>query len=150
MRAFIGAIIRGTLVMGICLTASAFVIVWLYSGRAPSSVDEFRSMVIDVVQMREMKKKMVTRTYDDANKIHDDFLPPVSPTNTAATQANEKNLEKALAKIAAMETKYGDEINLLKVKLDNQQLQLDRIENENRTLSLQIAELTKNSKIKTK
>ncbi|MCC2679339.1 MAG: hypothetical protein K0R29_1915 [Pseudobdellovibrio sp.] len=158
MKALFFAILRGTLVIAVGVGVSAAVALWLFSGKAPTSIKGFREATKELSNFHLLKKQMVERSYNEAEMIKDDSDLPagINSGTTEAAEAEAANLAKLNAEIAEAtkgvaqekEQIQKQEMLILKNKLARLQTQLDRIENQNRILRLKISGIAKNSKIK--
>ena len=172
MKSLFLSVIKGLLVtvlVSLILYSATF---WFMSARHPKTMTEFRTMINDMSDVKGMMARMNSRSQTGIDEIHmdDDFDPAkqkqaleaqlnkmdkessqvtASDSNSvAATTTIELDLRKNKS-AAPTSAEYSHQINYLKAKLAMQQLQLDRIENQNRILTLQIHEYVKNtSKIK--
>lgn len=157
MKNLFFAAIRTTLVIAIGMLASAAVAMWMFSGKTPTSFKDLREAATEMASFRELKKQMVSRSYNEAVKIPDDFQVPAGSTSEDpnAEDADTATMEKINAEIAnaqndnqlASRNQYQKELIQLKNKMVRLQTQLDRIENQNRVLTLKISTLVKDSKV---
>jgi len=144
--------------MAVGIAVSAAIALWLFSGKAPTSIKGFREATKELSNFHLLKKQMVERSYIEAENIKDDSDQPagVNSETIAAAEAEAANLAKLNAEIAEAtkgvaqekEQILKQEMLIMKNKLARLQTQLDRVENQNRILRLKISGLAKNSKIK--
>lgn len=157
MKSLIFAVLRTTLVIVIGMAASAAVALWLFSGKAPISVKSFQEATKDLANFHQMKKQMVGRSFIDAETIKDDSDEPPGITSEMSAAAAEEaalleklNVEIAEAKQDAAREReliQQKDILVMKNKLAQLQTQLDRIENQNRALTLKLSKLLKDTKV---
>lgn len=142
MRAFLSFLLKGILgpVIGSVLIYA--LIFWYSTGKNPANIKNIKTMISNATNAGETLKKVYSANHNIADSINDDALLDVNGNTNEAAVINE-------AISAPVSSDYTNEIRQLKVKLARQQVQLDRVENQNRILILQFKERFKNTKIKT-
>lgn len=156
MKSLFFAIIRTAIVVGVGVAVSSAVALWIFSGKAPTSIKSFQEVTKDLASFHQIKKQMVERSYVSADNIKDDFDQPagVNSDTIAAKEAEEQNLAKLNAEIAEAtkgvaqerEKLRDQEIMVIKAKMAQLQTQLDRVENQNRALRIKLTLMAKNAK----
>ena len=155
MKSFIFAIIRLSLVILIGIAISSVMAFLMYSGKLPSSINEVREMLKESKEIRETRRQMVSRSWDEAAKIKDDFndtvethTPTKRSTSDTVVIAIDNSNQNGVSN-EKIDADYGRAIRELRNQLSSQQKQLDRIENQNRLLTLQMNEFIKNGRPQT-
>lgn len=157
MKSLFFAILRTTLVIAVGMAASAAIALWLFSGKAPFSIKSFQEATKDLASFHQLKKQMVGRSFIDAENIKDDSQEPpgINAEISAASEADAALLAQLDAEIAEAKQDAARERELLqqrdivtmKSKLERLQKQLDRVENQNRSITLKLTKLLKDTKV---
>ena len=141
MRAFFSFLLK-SIVFTLAGSFILYVLVFfLLTPRTPKNAVEIVEMIKEIPNVKENFQKMLSRNYEAVSHINlDEDVVVGSPAPTEPS--SQKLSEDIVTRLQAVESR-DKELSDLKRDLERMQEQLDRLENENRALSLKLDEVVK-------